>query len=61
MRPDIAGKIICHGMAKGEFTGKGLGNFFSATVADWRNARRIINGLDKADKFGERARRIANA
>ena len=61
LRPDIAGKIICYGMAKGAFTGKGLNNYFSGSTADWTNARRIINGVDKASIFGERARKIANA
>ena len=61
LRPDIAGKIICYGMAKGAFTGKGLSNYFSSTTADWTNARRIVNGVDKASIFGDRARKIANA
>jgi putative chitinase len=36
------------GMIKGLFTGKSLGDYFSQTKNDWVNARRIINGLDKA-------------
>ncbi|HEX8662400.1 MAG TPA: hypothetical protein VF744_00050 [Beijerinckiaceae bacterium] len=49
MDPKVAVKIMFDGMIAGSFTGKKLGNYFSGTVEDWRNARRIINGLDKAD------------
>lgn len=54
MRPDIAAKIMFEGMTtgksfKGDFTGKHLGNYFNKTTDDPKNARRIINGLDKAD------------
>jgi hypothetical protein len=36
------------GMIKGPFTGKSLTNYFNQTTEAWVNARRIINGLDKA-------------
>ena len=36
------------GMTEGWFTGKLLADYFSATKDDPRNARRIINGTDKA-------------
>jgi putative chitinase len=36
------------GMTKGLFTGKSLANYFNQTTEDWVNARKIINGLDKA-------------
>ena len=49
MRPDNASEIMFYGMTEGWFTGRKLGDYFSASVQDWRNARRIINGLDKAD------------
>ena len=58
LKPDTAGKIICLGMAKGLFTGVGLSNYFSDSKADWYNARRIVNGVDKASEFGDRASRI---
>ena len=37
------------GMQKGVFTGKKVSNYISSGKIDYRNARRIINGLDKAD------------
>jgi len=48
MQPDIAYKIMSHGMRNGIFTGASLKRFFSDTVTDPVNARRIINGVDCA-------------
>ena len=39
------------GMIRGVFTGKSLGHYFNETVDDPVNARRIINGTDKAKLF----------
>ena len=61
LKPDVAGKIICIGMTKGLFTGVGLNNYLGGGKSDWTNARKIINGLDKASEFGDRAKKIANA
>jgi putative chitinase len=36
------------GMNRGMFTGKKLSDYFSGTTEDWVNARRIINGTDRA-------------
>ncbi|MGL4240271.1 MAG: glycoside hydrolase family 19 protein [Beijerinckiaceae bacterium] len=49
MRPDIAARIMFAGMAEGWFTGRRLADHFAGAKADWRGARRIINGLDQAD------------
>jgi hypothetical protein len=35
-------------MRKGLFTGKKLGDYISASGCDYKNARRIINGVDQA-------------
>ncbi len=45
---DDATNIMFMGMTKGLFTGKSLGDYFNKTKDDWVNARRIINGSDKA-------------
>ena len=60
LRSDIAGKIACIGMKKGLFTGVGLDKYFTAASNDWTNARKIINGLDKAEAFGQRGKTIAS-
>lgn len=48
MRPDIAAKITVLGMLEGWFTGKKLSDYCRAGRPDFRGARRIINGTDKA-------------
>jgi len=48
LKLDNATNIMFIGMVKGLFTGKSLGNYFKGKTEDWVNARRIINGLDKA-------------
>jgi hypothetical protein len=48
MRADVAAFIMFEGMINGEFTGKKLSDYFNADKTDWVNARRIINGTDKA-------------
>jgi len=41
-------KIILYGMHKGLFTGKKLSDYINNTKTDYFNARRIINGTDRA-------------
>jgi len=48
MRPDLAAWIMFDGMERGWFTGKKLADYFSGSKDDPTNARRIINGTDKA-------------
>ena len=45
---EIAVKIMFDGMIEGWFTGKKLSDYFNASKNDPINARRIINGIDKA-------------
>lgn len=53
----VATTILFTGMIKGMFTGKKLADYFSPGVESWRNARRIINGTDKADLIAAHAQR----
>ena len=48
LEPQIAAEVMYVGMRDGDFTGKKLANYFSSTVNDPVNARRIINGTDRA-------------
>lgn len=50
-KPVVAANIACYGMLNGTFTGKKLSDYFNATKSDAVNARKIINGLDKASKI----------
>ncbi len=51
LEPTIAARILFEGMIGGWFSGVGLARYFNAQTADWKNARRIINGLDCADQI----------
>jgi hypothetical protein len=45
-----------YAMSVGLYTGARLSDFFNASETDWENARRIINGLDKADLIASYAK-----
>ena len=49
--PDTAYKIMSYGMRNGSFTGKKLGDYINDAGCDYRNARKIINALDQADRI----------
>lgn len=52
MVPTISYLIASRGMREGWFTGKKLGDFIKEGLPpDYRNARRVINGIDRADEF----------
>lgn len=48
MQPENAYEILTAGMHEGWFTGKKLSDYIYGSTADYKNARRIINGVDKA-------------
>jgi predicted chitinase len=51
LEPKIAALIMFEGMKGGLFTGIGLGRYFSVTADDPVNARRVINGSDRAEEI----------
>jgi putative chitinase len=52
LKPDVSLVVIVHGMAKGVFTGKKLGDYITDfDRKDYINARRIVNGLDRATEI----------
>lgn len=55
LRPAIAYQIMSVGMRQGMFTGKKLSDYIGPAGCDYRNARRIINGVDQAAKIAEYA------
>lgn len=59
--PTIASKIIVRGMIDGWFTGVNLGMFIHGPVADFVDARRIINGLDRAEIVAAYAKAFVTA
>lgn len=55
---DIAYQLLSKGMRKGWFTGVGLSKYIKDGAPNYKSARRIINGLDCAEKIAEQARLI---
>lgn len=48
LKSGVSVQVITLGMIEGWFTNKKLGNYVTLKKSDYRNARRIINGTDKA-------------
>lgn len=61
LNPKYAAQIAAYGMKHGSFTGKKLSDYINGAKRDFVNARRIINGTDKAEKFAEYAKKIMAA
>jgi hypothetical protein len=57
----LATGIMFEGMIRGSFTGKRLSDFFNDAKTDWSNARKIINGLDRASMIAGYARQFHGA
>ena len=55
MKKEHAVKILITGMKEGWFTGRKLSDYISGNKKDYVNARRIINGMDKAQKIANEA------
>ena len=53
LEPEIAYHIMSIGMVNGSFTGVGLKRYFNADRNDPVNARKIINGVDCANKIAD--------
>lgn len=60
LEPDTAYMIAARGMREGLFTGKKLSDYTDLNPPDYRNARKIINGLDRADEIAEIANKLRN-
>ncbi|EJZ20713.1 hypothetical protein RCCGEPOP_13727 [Rhizobium sp. Pop5] len=56
MEMDVAVTILIEGMLQGSFTGHKLQDHLNATTEDWVNARRIVNGTDRAEKLANYAK-----
>jgi hypothetical protein len=52
----MAAQVAARGMVEGWYTGKKLSDYFAGDKCDFVNARRIINGTDKAEKIAGHAR-----
>lgn len=57
MDPEIAAAILVVGMRDGWFTGKRLNDYITLKRSGFVDARRIVNGTDKAKEIAELARK----
>jgi hypothetical protein len=56
MEPGIAYRILARGMLEGWFTGKRLADYIQGSRCDYLDARRIVNGMDRAAPIAGYAR-----
>ena len=61
LQPGVAYQIMSRGMRMGSFTGVKLGTYIKGEACDFLNARKIINGLDCAEKIHGYAVKILDA
>lgn len=55
MEPKVAAEILVVGMQQGWFTEKKLSDYITLSKSDFRNARKIVNGMDKASLIASHA------
>ena len=58
--PKYASPIIVVGMMEGWFTGKKLSDYITLKISDFKSARKIVNGLDKAELIADYAKQYDN-
>jgi predicted chitinase len=54
--PNVALFILVHGMRTGAFTGRKLSDYVNGGKTDFLNARRVVNGMDRASQIAAIAR-----
>jgi predicted chitinase len=58
LKPNNAAKILVYGMMNGQFTRKPLSNYINETKIDFYNARKTVNGTDRAERIADFAKTI---
>jgi hypothetical protein len=58
LEPTTAYKIMSFGMRQGFFTAKKFSDYIHEQACDYFQARRIINGLDQAEKIQGYAQKL---
>ena len=61
MNPKISAKVLVRGMMQGWFTGAPLSRFINSTEVDYVNARRVVNGTDRAQDIATYAKEYYEA
>lgn len=60
-QPEIAVRILVEGMMLGTFTGRKLADYVDLKKSDYANARRVVNGTDRAEMIAGYAREFEAA
>lgn len=55
---DVAYGVMSYGMRNGSFTGAKLSRFINGDTCDYVNARKVINGLDQAQRIAGYAQKL---
>ena len=58
LEPQVAYRVMSYGMRHGTFTSKSLSDYIAGAACDYVRARRIINGLDKAETIAGYSRAL---
>lgn len=61
LEPEIAAKILVAGSMEGWFTGKKIPDYITLQKSDFKEARRVINGTDKAQTIARLAEKYDEA
>jgi hypothetical protein len=61
LEPPLARAIMRRGCLEGWFTGKKFQDYINPTLCDYYNARRVVNGTDKAELIRDYAHRFEGA
>lgn len=57
----VSARVLVYGILNGSFTGVGIKKYITTTKVDYVNARRIINGIDKAQEIASIAKSFERA
>jgi predicted chitinase len=58
LKPEYAARILVQGMMEGSFTRKPLSRYINAEEQDYFNARRVVNGVDRAERIENATRNL---
>lgn len=61
LTPDVSARVLITGCLEGWFTGRSLGQYITPDMRDYKNARRVVNGLDKAAQIAAMAKVFESA
>jgi hypothetical protein len=61
LTPDVSARVLITGCLEGWFTGRSLGQYITPDMRDYKNARRVVNGLDKATQIAAMAKVFESA